>query len=150
MSMMKYKLQKLIKFRHPTLLAVVTAGMLWLWEIKREEQAFGANSSHTNRCDFAMNYGKQGDNFERIILYRLFIILNRMSQFLVFEKADYRIAKKVGFDLLSFLLKEFAACTIQYAFFNCIFIAEKMQVLFSVLLLFLPLDYFIDSVNLSV
>lgn len=102
MSMMKYKLQKLIKFRHPELLAVVTAGMLWLWEIKKEGQAFGANSSHINRCDFAMNYGKQGNNFERIILYRPFIILNRMSQFLIFEKADYRIAKKVGFDLLSF------------------------------------------------
>lgn len=105
MSMMKYKLQKLIKFRHPKLLTVVTAGMLWLWEIKKEERAFEANSSHINRCDFAMNYEKQGDNFERIILYRLFIILNRMSQFLISEKADYRIAKKVGFDLLSFPFK---------------------------------------------
>lgn len=101
-SMMKYKLQKLIKFRLPELLAVVTAGLLWLWEIKKEEQAFGANSSHINRCDFAMNYGKQGNNFGRITLYRPFIILNRMSQFLIFEKADYRIAKQVGFDLLSF------------------------------------------------
>lgn len=64
-----------------------------------EEVAFGANSSHTNRrCDFVMNYGKRGENFEKLILNRLLTILNRMSQFFIFEKADYRIAKKVGFN----------------------------------------------------
>lgn len=64
--------------------------------------AFGANSSHENRrCDFVMNYGKQGENFEKIILNRLLTILHRMSQFFMFEKTDYRIEKKAGFNLLS-------------------------------------------------
>lgn len=112
MSMMKYKLQKLIKFR-------ILSSWLWLllWGFARahlglimrdqkEEVAFGANSSHINRrWDFVMNYGKQGENFEKIILNRLLTILNRMSQFFIFEEADYRIAKKVGFNLpsISFL-----------------------------------------------
>lgn len=48
-----------------------------------------------------MNYGKQGETFERMNLNRLLTILNRMSQFLIFEKADYRISKKIGFNLLS-------------------------------------------------
>lgn len=77
---------------------------------QEEEMAFGANSSHINRgCDFVMNYGKQDENFEKIILNRLLTILNRMSQFFTFEKADYRIVKKVGLNLLSISFLKF--CT---------------------------------------
>lgn len=69
---------------------------------QKEKVAFEANSFHINRrCDFVMNYGKQGETFERMNLNRLLTILNRMSQFLIFEKADYRISKKIGFNLLS-------------------------------------------------
>lgn len=55
-----------------------------------------------------MNYGKQGENFEKIILNRLLTILKRMSQFFIFERADYRIAKKVVFNLLSISFIKFA------------------------------------------
>ena len=69
---------------------------------QKKEVAFGANSSHiSRRCEFIMNYGKQDENFEKIILNRLLTILNRMSQFFIFEKSDYRIAKKVDCNLLS-------------------------------------------------
>ena len=47
---------------------------------QKEKVAFGANSSHINRrCDFVMNYAKQGKNFERIILNRLLTIKQNVT-----------------------------------------------------------------------
>lgn len=65
--MMKYKLQKLIKFRNPGLLTLVSTVMLWqgtfslINRVEREKKEEDTSSKQLpihRRCDFVMNYGK--------------------------------------------------------------------------------------------